>query len=277
MFNADVPYQMCHHPQGPHAPPRNPHTSHPPHHLHHWHMGSSIPQSPINPFSNPHASFALSTHTFPTAIPPPSLNTYPLMNLSMFFRPVKLSSPIASPTPGFPPTHHSSTELLSEDTACITPASLYLYFDDEGYTHWQGEMSGLSLLDLLVEHLLPSPLQPWTSQSDLQVHANPNDGNSMRMQWFELFGHLCTLLSAHRPTIYTLQSVLLMGVYAIGLRELSQAFVLLVEAVTLSLDMGLHQSVDNCDVFNTIKDEVCKCTFWCVYLWDKQACSHFGQ
>lgn len=28
----------------------------------------------------------------------------------------------------------------------------YLYIDDEGYTRWQGETSGLPLLDLLVEH-----------------------------------------------------------------------------------------------------------------------------
>ncbi|KAI0916498.1 hypothetical protein AcV5_002975 [Taiwanofungus camphoratus] len=340
-------------------------------------LGNGIPQSPIDPSSNPHASFASSTHTFPTAVPPPSLNTYPLMNPSTFFGPVKPPSPAASPAPGFPPARRSPAELLPEDTARIAPSSSYLYFDDEGYTRWQGETSGLPLLDLLVErHNMtrpdperppPSQSQPWTSQSgsavndwfpdripkrthtnpemiwklitsfiapelmdslvqcylstsyylmpflhvptfladygnprkwgepgfaafivaicclssrhidDPRVRADPNDGNSAGTQWFELFGRLRTLPSADRPTIYTVQSVLIAGVYAVGLGKLSRAFALLAEAVTLSLDAGLHRSVDDYDVFDAIEDEVRKRTFWCVYLWDKQACAHFGR
>jgi hypothetical protein len=49
----------------------------------------------------------------------------------------------------------------------------YLYFDDEGYARWQGETSGLPLLDLLVENHTPvkseteknSPDPTWTNPS----------------------------------------------------------------------------------------------------------------
>lgn len=34
-------------------------------------------------------------------------------------------------------------------------AASYLYFDDEGYTRWQGETSGFPVLDLLVERHTP--------------------------------------------------------------------------------------------------------------------------
>lgn len=112
---------------------------------------------------------------------------------------------------------------------------------------------------------------------DPRVRTDPNDGNSAGTQWFELFGRLRTLPSADRPTVYTVQSVLIAGVYAVGLGKLSKAFSLLAEAVTLSIDAGLHRSADDYDVFDAIEDEVRKRTFWCVYLWDKQSSSHFGR
>lgn len=112
---------------------------------------------------------------------------------------------------------------------------------------------------------------------DPRVRTDPNDGNSAGTQWFELFGRLRTLPSADRPTVYTVQSVLIAGVYAVGLGKLSKAFSLLAEAVTLSIDAGLHRSADDYDVFDPIEDEVRKRTFWCVYLWDKQSSSHFGR
>lgn len=65
--------------------------------------------------------------------------------------------------------------------------------------------------------------------------------------------------------------------YAIGLGKLSKAFALISEAITLSIDGGLHRSADAYDVFDAIEDEVRKRTFWCVYLWDKQASVHFGR
>lgn len=112
---------------------------------------------------------------------------------------------------------------------------------------------------------------------DPRVRSDPNDGNSAGTQWFELFGRLRTLPSADRPTVYTVQSVLVAGVYAVGSGKLSKAFALLAESVTLSLDTGLHRSADAYDVFDSIEDEVRKRTFWCVYLWDKQAAAHFGR
>lgn len=112
---------------------------------------------------------------------------------------------------------------------------------------------------------------------DPRVRGDPSDGNSAGTQWFELFGRLRTLPSADRPTIYTVQAVLLAGVYAVGLGKLSKAFGLLAEAVTLAIDIGLHRSVDDYDVFDPIEDEVRKRTFWCVYLWDKQTSSYFGR
>ncbi len=40
---------------------------------------------------------------------------------------------------------------LAEETARMSVSPSYLYLDDEGYTRWQGETSGLPLLDFLVE------------------------------------------------------------------------------------------------------------------------------
>ena len=112
---------------------------------------------------------------------------------------------------------------------------------------------------------------------DPRVRADPNDSNSAGTQWFDLLARLRTLPGADKPTLYTIQSVLIAGVYAVGLGRLSKAFALLAEAVTLSLDAGLHRSADDYDLFDPVEDEVRKRTFWCVYMWDKQASAHFGR
>lgn len=109
------------------------------------------------------------------------------------------------------------------------------------------------------------------------MRSDPNDGNTAGITWFELFGRLRSLPTADQPTVYTVQSVLIAGVYAIGLGKLSRAFALLSEAITLSIDAGLHRTADAYDLFDPVEDEVRKRTFWCVYMWDKQACSHFGR
>ncbi|EMD32360.1 hypothetical protein CERSUDRAFT_118728 [Gelatoporia subvermispora B] len=261
---------------------------------------------------------------------------------------------------------------LADETSRMSLSSSYLYFDDEGHTRWQGETSGLPLLDVLIEHHQmtnnPEPERSqWTSQNgrtisdwfpdrmprktatnpeltwklvssvivpelmdslvqcflgttyylmpflhlptfiadyanprkwgdpgfaalivaicclssrhidDPRVRADPTDSNSAGTQWFELFVQLRSLGGADRPTIYTVQAVLIAGVYAVGLGKLSKAFALLAEAATLSIDGGLHRSVDDYDAFDPIEDEVRKRTFWCVYLWDKQAAAHFGR
>lgn len=274
-----------------------------------------------------------------------------------------------------------SADRLADETARLSLSPSYLYLDDEGYTRWQGETSGLPLLDLLVERhkvvtkqepeqtpptphaqwptpgsqaaqaindwfpdrqsrrtennpeviwklitsfiapdLMDSLVQCYLSTSyylmpflhvpsfladygnprkwgepgfaafivaicclssrhvdDPRVRSDPSDGNTAGMQWFELFGRLRTLPTADRPTVYSVQAVLIAGVYAVGLGKLSKAFALLAEAVTLSVDAGLHRSADAYDYFDPLEDEVRKRTFWCVYMWDKQACAHFGR
>ncbi|KAI0354102.1 hypothetical protein OH77DRAFT_1590863 [Trametes cingulata] len=350
-------------------------------------LGAGLPQSPVDPSTSPHASFASSTHIFPTAVPPPSLTAYPLINPSTFFGPMKHGSRNSSPSTGMPFGPSSSnmvTDQLAEETSRMSLASSYLYFDDEGYTRWQGETSGLPILDLLVERhavvtkpdpdrgpaqqqqqqhwkgghgqnggappadwfpdrqprrtetnpehiwklittfivpeLMDSLVQCYLSTSyylmpflhvpsfladygnprkwgepgfaafivaicclssrhidDPRVRADPNDSNSAGTQWFDLYLRLRTLPGADKPTLYTIQSVLIAGVYAVGLGKLSKAFALLAESVTLSIDAGLHRSADDYDLFDPIEDEVRKRTFWCVYLWDKQASAHFGR
>ncbi|KAI0777449.1 fungal-specific transcription factor domain-containing protein [Trametes elegans] len=343
-------------------------------------LGAGLPpQSPVDPSTSPHASFASSTHIFPTAVPPPSLSAYPLMNPSTFFGPMKPSSRNSSPNTGMafgPSSSNGVTDQLVEETSRMSLASSYLYFDDEGYTRWQGETSGLPILDLLVERhavvtkpdpdrgptphqwkgqngqppndwfpdrqprrtetnpeniwklittfivpeLMDSLVQCYLSTSyylmpflhvpsfladygnprkwgepgfaafivaicclssrhidDPRVRADPNDSNSAGTQWFDLYLRLRTLPGADKPTLYTIQSVLTAGVYAVGLGKLSKAFALLSESVTLSIDAGLHRSADDYDLFDPIEDEVRKRTFWCVYLWDKQASAHFGR
>jgi Fungal specific transcription factor domain len=55
-----------------------------------------------------------------------------------------------------------------------------------------------------------------------------------------------------------------------GLGKLSKTAALLGKAVTMSIDAGIHRSIDTYDLFNgPIEDEVRKHTFWCVYSWDR--------
>lgn len=112
---------------------------------------------------------------------------------------------------------------------------------------------------------------------DARVRADPNDGITAGTQWFELLGRLRTLPIADRPTLYTIQAGLVAAVYAVGLGKLSKAAALLSEAITVSIDAGLHRSADSYDLFDPVEDEVRKRTFWCVYIWDKQLSAHFGR
>ena len=55
------------------------------------------------------------------------------------------------------PRHQMTPDQLAEETSHMSLSASYLYFDDEGYTRWQGETSGLPVLDMLVErHKVPS-------------------------------------------------------------------------------------------------------------------------
>lgn len=121
----------------------------------------SASRSSPEPNTSPLAPFMTTNHTYPSGIPPPSLHVFPLTNPSTHF------------TESGPSGRHQSPNYLrySGNTAHVKPhiadqfpedaipplLASYLYFDDEGYTRWQGETSGLPLLDLLVErHTLPS-------------------------------------------------------------------------------------------------------------------------
>jgi hypothetical protein len=110
--------------------------------------------------TSPTTTFASMNHTFPSGVPPPSLHVFPLTNPSTHFttQPPRGSPRQESPGTTFRsilgqpshPQNGSGGEQPLEETSRIHAS--YLYFDDEGYTRWQGETSGLPLLDLLVEN-----------------------------------------------------------------------------------------------------------------------------
>ncbi|TFK19760.1 nuclear protein [Coprinopsis marcescibilis] len=112
------------------------------------HSGSEVASSPLVPFVFPAG--------LPSGVPPPSLHVFPLMNPSTHFTQNSAESPsarresfgslLSTPYHGEQPM-----EQLTEETSRMSLTASYLYFDDEGYTRWQGETSGLPVLDLLVE------------------------------------------------------------------------------------------------------------------------------
>jgi hypothetical protein len=126
--------------------------------------GMPSPHSSTDPATNPLAAFASSSHTYPSGVPPPSLHVFPLMNPSTHFThdTKRTESPnsafrslLGQQLPKAPGMN--GTDQLAEDTARMTISPSYMYFDDEGYPRWQGETSGLPLLDLLVERHTVSP------------------------------------------------------------------------------------------------------------------------
>ncbi|GLB40905.1 putative fungal specific transcription factor [Lyophyllum shimeji] len=333
-------------------------------------------QSTAEPGTSPIAPFVYPSQ-FPSGVPPPSLHVFPLTNPSTHFS-GDSSSSNEDKRNGMgsllDPHHQITPDQLAEEASRMSLTASYLYFDDEGYTRWQGETSGLPVLDLLVERHAPAnnqakPVpQPDNAQSnnipratstewfpdrtpqrtdvnpqtlwrlmtsyivpelmdsaicqhrtisfrfsmclpffritethknganpgfaafivaicclasrhvdDPRVRANPGDGISAGTHWFELLGRLRNLPIADRPTLYNIQANLIAAVYAVGLGKLSKAAALLAEAVTMSIDAGLHRCADSYDLFDPIEDEVRKRTFWCVYIWDKQLGAHFGR
>ena len=112
---------------------------------------------------------------------------------------------------------------------------------------------------------------------DPRVRANPQDPSTAGKRYFELFKRLRDLPSADRPTLYSIQAAFLAAIYAFGLGNLSKAFALLAESITLCLDGGLHRSVDSYDHFNVVEKETRKRTFWSIYSWDKQSAALFGR
>ena len=118
------------------------------------------------PSDSPTSSFVPNSMFLDTArsgVPPPSLHVFPLTNPSTHFtydakvdeRHNSRRNSINAFSGGsyFSKNH---PDYCSDDRcpkASLTAS--YLYFDDEGYTRWQGETSGLPLLDLLAERHTP--------------------------------------------------------------------------------------------------------------------------
>jgi hypothetical protein len=136
--------------------------------------GGAAP-SPSSPFDHHPSVSLLSDHTYPAAIPPPSLTMTPLMNPSTHF-----TLPFARR--GTADGDLSTSDGPSEETARMSLSSSYLYVDDEGFTRWQGETSGLPILDLLIERYHLSPKREPESSPRREL-SNGNSSNSDNI-WF---------------------------------------------------------------------------------------------
>ena len=150
--------------------------------------GGSLPSVTPGHLASDNSTGSLVPSMFPegirSGVPPPSLNVFPLMNPSPHFtHDAKVDE-----------QHHNrrfsggvhcassskNSDYGSDDRdykASLTAS--YLYFDDEGYTRWQGEASGLPLLDLLAERHTPAASSEQRSHSDsptgkMESAANPD-------------------------------------------------------------------------------------------------------
>jgi len=109
-------------------------------------------QSPMDPTAG-QTPFMYTPTQFPSGVPPPSLHIFPLMNPSTHFTEKTSKTERSSPGACIPSTldHGTTPDHFVEETSRTSLAASYLYFDDEGYTRWQGQTSGLPVLDLLLE------------------------------------------------------------------------------------------------------------------------------
>lgn len=141
-------------------------------------------QSPMDLTSSQSLPFMYSPTQFPSGVPPPSLHVFPLMNPSTHFTENPSKSERCSPGEGLL-DRGSTPDNLVEETSRVSLAASYLYFDDEGYTRWQGETSGLPVLDLLLERYAPSN-NPDKSSADRSVTRNHASRlvNAANTEWF---------------------------------------------------------------------------------------------
>ncbi|KAF6742567.1 fungal-specific transcription factor domain-containing protein [Ephemerocybe angulata] len=129
--------------------------------------------SPMMPFMYPTG--------LPPGVPPPSLHVFPLTNPSTHFTQSPPEEPPYSAgresfgtflaRPYIPQA--ITPDQLAEETSRMSLTASYLYFDDEGYTRWQGETSGLPVLDLLVE-------SHSTTANDAKAHPD----TTTHLEWF---------------------------------------------------------------------------------------------
>jgi hypothetical protein len=127
-------------------------------------------RSPSSP-SDHHLSLPLlQNHSYPAAIPPPSLTVTPLMNPSTHFTLAADRSSQSNPQAVNLPfagrgTANDDAPTAFGEAARMSLSSSYLYVDDEGFTRWQGETSGLPILDLLIDRHQSSPKEERDSNS----------------------------------------------------------------------------------------------------------------
>ncbi|KAG7095034.1 hypothetical protein E1B28_005825 [Marasmius oreades] len=123
-------------------------------------------------------------NAFPLGVPPPSLHVFPLTNPSTHFTPPpNPDEQRTSPTTPFQSLMGSlngssiaiSPEQLEEEVSKMSISDSYLYTDDEGYTRWQGETSGLPFLDLLIERRLPETTEPTDASSPSSPVSQPSE------------------------------------------------------------------------------------------------------
>ena len=93
--------------------------------------------------------------TYPSGVPPPSLSTSSLTNPSTHFSPSGV--PVSFNAMFGPNAADSASEVSSK----VSLSHSYLYFDEQGCKRWQGETSGLPLLDLLSDRGAASTPGDW--------------------------------------------------------------------------------------------------------------------
>ncbi|KAF8875786.1 fungal-specific transcription factor domain-containing protein [Infundibulicybe gibba] len=147
--------------------------------------------APPEAASSPIAPFMYPTQ-FPSGVPPPSLHVFPLAGPSAHFgHDPKHDDKQHSPNAVFGTLLGSSfgdqattPDQLAEETSRMSLSASYLYFDDEGYTRWQGETSGLPVLDLLVERHTPSTTQDRNEPTSPAPHASDKAASATNTAWF---------------------------------------------------------------------------------------------
>lgn len=108
-------------------------------------------------------------------VPPPSLHVFPLTGPSAHFTRDEVQQSPHNSLGSFFGSAYSrgqpqNIDQLVEETSGMSLTASYMYFDDEGYTRWQGETSGLPILDLLVERRRPSQNH---APTDPRPHPEP--------------------------------------------------------------------------------------------------------
>ena len=143
--------------------------------------GGAIPAGGLSSVDMPTTSpVALYPITHSPHVPPPSLPVFPLTNPSTHFMSTRDGYSSSSSLGPLFESRVNPSDYIPEETS---HSASYLYVDDEGYTRWQGETSGLPVLDLLVERHRPANgVDKALSSSDAtQANGSPS---AVDTDWF---------------------------------------------------------------------------------------------